>query len=454
MATYFRMPGVSADSDEAVLEAWTVEQGTQVESGQTIATVETEKAVVDVPSEVDAILWRLLVENGATVAVGDPIAILLAPDEPASAAEKLLADLGLGDRSEAETIDVALHSVPEEATAPDGPSNDSLPGSVTATVGAGVIASPPPGFQSTNGGGGRRFASPIARRLAKELDVDVDSLVGTGPGGRIVRDDVTSAAAAKSSSAPAASAAPTTTETAPAAASPAKQAVSRPGWTEIPNSKLRKLVASRLQSSKQTAPHFYLRSSLRVDDLLSLRAQINASGGDRVSVNDFFVKAAAKALIDVPEMNVIWTDDAVLQAPTADIAIAVASERGLVTPVIEGIESLSLSALSAKIKGAVSRANEGKLQQSELEGGTLTVSNLGMFGVEEFDAIINPPQAGILAVGAAVRKPLVADNDELEIGTVVSVVLSVDHRPVDGAIGARWLSRFRELIENPISIVV
>jgi pyruvate dehydrogenase E2 component (dihydrolipoamide acetyltransferase) len=188
--------------------------------------------------------------------------------------------------------------------------------------------------------------------------------------------------------------------------------------------------------------------------LLALRAQLNASGRTRLSVNDFIVKAAAQALLDVPAMNVVWTDDAVLQAPAADVAVAVASDKGLVTPVITDVGSMSLSALSAKIRDAVTRANDGKLQSAELQGGTLTVSNLGMFGVEEFDAIINPPQAGILAVGAAVRRPVVGEGDTLEIASVVNFVLSVDHRPVDGTDGARWLARFKELLEDPLQIVV
>ena len=226
------------------------------------------------------------------------------------------------------------------------------------------------------------------------------------------------------------------------------------GWTAVPHSRVRKIIAQRLQESKTTAPHFYLRMSARVDTLLALRAQLNASGRVKVSVNDFIVKAAAQALVDVPAMNVVWTEEAVLQAPTADVAVAVASEKGLVTPVIRDVASLSLSALSAKIKDAVGRANEGRLSTADLQGGTLTVSNLGMYGVEEFDAIINPPQAGILAVGAAVRTPVVGEGDTLEIASVLSLVLSVDHRPVDGTDGARWLARLKELLEDPMQIVV
>ena len=467
MATYFRMPGVSADSDEAVLESWTVEQGAQVASGQTIASVETEKAVVDVESDVDAVVHTLLVENGATVPVGDPIAILLGVDEPAAAAEKLLADLGLGgapaggdapDVEEASTgtetqvekeLDAAVQSVPEDATPPDGPNVDETPVAQHVAVGAEPAA---------NGNGGRRFSSPSARRLARELGVDVSTLSGSGPKGRVVNADVRAAAeAAPAAAAPAPAAAqpaPAAAAPAPAAAAAAPAAAVPEGWTAVPHSRIRKIIASRLQESKNTAPHFYLRMSARVDALLALRAQLNASGRVKVSVNDFIVKAAGQALVDVPAMNVVWTEDAVLQAPTADVAVAVASEKGLVTPVIRDVASLSLSGLSAKIKDAVGRANQGKLSTADLQGGTLTVSNLGMFGVEEFDAIINPPQAGILAVGAAVRKPVVGEGDTLEIASVLSLVLSVDHRPVDGTDGARWLARLKELLEDPMQIVV
>ena len=460
MATYFRMPGVSADSDEAILESWTVEQGARVASGQPIASVETEKATVDVESDVDAIVHVLLVENGATVPVGDPIAILLGVDEPASEAEKLLADLGVGRASAArggdaaapaaatpaaETatgpeaeFDAAVQAAPEEAAAPETPA-PAAASPQHVDVGAAPAA---------NGDGGRRFTSPSARRLARELGVDVATVSGTGPKGRVVNADVRAAAEA----APASAAQPAA---APAPPAPAAAAAAVPqGWTAVPHTRVRRIIAQRLQESKNTAPHFYVRMSARVDTLLALRAQLNASGRVKISVNDFIVKAAAQALVDVPAMNVVWTDDAVLQAPTADVAVAVASEKGLVTPVIRDVASLSLSALSAKIKDAVGRANQGRLSTADLQGGTLTVSNLGMYGVEEFDAIINPPQAGILAVGAAVRTPVVGEGDTLEIASVLSLVLSVDHRPVDGTDGARWLARLKELLEDPMQIVV
>ncbi|HEX5812246.1 MAG TPA: dihydrolipoamide acetyltransferase family protein, partial [Pseudonocardia sp.] len=433
-------------------------------SGQTIASVETEKAVVDVESDIDAIVHTLLVGNGATVPVGDPIAILLGVDEPAAEAEKLLADLGVGGAPAAgggdaaapaaETgpeaeLDAAVRAAPEEAAAPDTPA-PATASPQHVDVGAAAAA---------NGNGGRQFTSPSARRLARELGVDITALRGSGPKGRVVNADVR--AASQAAPAPAAqpaaaqpAAAPAAPAPAPAAAAAAPAAAVPEGWTAVPHTRVRRIIAQRLQESTNTAPHFYVRMSARVDELLALRAQLNASGRVKVSVNDFIVKAAAQALVDVPAMNVVWSDDAVLQAPTADVAVAVASEKGLVTPVIRDIASLSLSGLSSKIKDAVARANQGKLSTADLQGGTLTVSNLGMFGVEEFDAIINPPQAGILAVGAAVRKPVVGEGDTVEIASVLSLVLSVDHRPVDGTDGARWLARLKELLEDPMQIVV
>lgn len=512
MARLLRMPGVSADSDEAALEGWTVEVGATLASGDTIASVETEKAVVDIDVDEDSIVHALLVDSGAMVPVGDPIAVLLAPGEPASAGEELVRELsggtdptlsssadaaaavaadadaggavtGLPEAEEAETVEgvvpveapaqtpaaepvaapAATPAPAEPVAAPaatPAPAEPARPATASSAGQDGADGAPAPSGADADSGE-RRFASPLARRLAKELGVDIASLTGSGPGGRIVRDDVK--AAAESASAPA-SAEKATEAPAPApgsstasasAPAPAAKAATLPdGATSEPHSRLRKLIASRLQESKRTAPHFYLTKHLDVTALLELRAQVNAQSSVRVSVNDFFVKAAARALIDVPEMNVIWTDEAVVSFPTADVSVAVASERGLVTPTIRSIESLSLSTLSARIKDAVSRANAGKLQQSELEGGTLSISNLGMFGVDEFAAIINPPQAAILAIGAARRQPVFAEDGSIVPADIVTVTLSVDHRPVDGAIAARWLARLAELVENPMQILL
>lgn len=451
MARFLKMPGVSADSDAAVLEGWLVEAGASVTAGAAIASVETEKAVVDIEVDDDAVIHALLAESGDTVPVGDPIAVLLAPGEAASEGESLMAQLGgapaAPEPAAAPAIaqEEAKEAVEVEDTTVDvpEPSSQVEPTSQAEPAPQAAPASPEPATP-VGGSGERRFASPLARRMAKEAGLDLAAIQGTGPGGRIVRADVEAAASAPE--APAA-AAPTEAPASAPVASPA-------GGTATPHTRLRKVIASRLQQSKREAPHFYLRRDLRVDALLALRAQVNEGSTVRVSVNDLFVKAAARALVDVPEMNVVWTDEAVVSYATADISIAVASDRGLVTPTIRGIESLSLTTLSSQIKDAVGRANEGRLQQAELEGGTMSITNLGMFGVDEFSAIINPPQAAILAIGAATRRAVVNDEGELEAGSVVTVTLSVDHRPVDGVVAARWLDRLAQLVASPMQILL
>lgn len=468
MARYLRMPGVSADSDAAALEFWTVEKGDTVAAGDTVASVETEKAVVDIEIDEESVIYALVAESGSMVAVGDPIAVLIAPGEDPAEAEELLAQLGGG------VSDVPPSTVPDPAASSGSASAPSAaPREVPAPADAGAVgkaaedlaapvaapADAPAAIATAEvpasaGGSGRIFASPLARRVAADRGVDLSSVTGSGPRGRIVRADVEAAASAAVAAPAATPAAPAATAAAAPAAAPAAPATVPAGGTATPHTKLRRLIANRLQESKRTAPHFYLTRHLRVDALLALRSQLNEGATARVSVNDFFVKAAARALVDVPEMNVIWTDDAVVGFDTADISVAVASEKGLVTPTFRGIETMSLATLSAQIKDAVARANQGRLQQSELEGGTLSISNLGMFGVDEFAAIINPPQAAILAVGAATARPVVGADGALEAATVVTVTLSVDHRPVDGAIAARWLDRLATLIENPLQILL
>ena len=293
--------------------------------------------------------------------------------------------------------------------------------------------------------GARRFSSPIVRRLARERGIDLALVTGTGPGGRIVRRDLE----AFEAQAPAAQAALTAAGTAAASAA----TVASDGGEVVPLTGMRKAIARRLAESKSTVPHFYLTAHCRVDDLLALRKQINEAAPGKVSVNDFVVKAAAQALIDVPEANAVWGGDHVRRFDTADIAVAVSTDGGLLTPVVGGIESLSLTALSERIAELAGRAREGRLKQHELEGGSFSISNLGMYGVDEFSAILNPPQSGILAVGAATRQPIVIEG-ELAVGTVMTVTLSADHRVVDGALGAQWLQAFKTRIEHPLTILI
>jgi pyruvate dehydrogenase E2 component (dihydrolipoamide acetyltransferase) len=400
MARLLRMPEISANTIEAVLSAWPLPENAAFTGGDPIATVETEKAVVDVPADEDGVLLRTLVEPGRTVAVGAPMAVLGAPGEVVDDLDALVARL--------------------TGTAPPASTSD----------GTGV-APPPP---RTGADPVRVFASPLARRIARENGLSVDTIEGTGPGGRIVRDDVRRAIEARR---------PATTTSAPAAT---------PDYEEIPHSRMRRAIASRLAESNREAPHFAIRGSARVDALLTLRAQLNAAADTRVSVTDLIVAAAARAHVAVPQMNVIWTRDAVRSYRTVDIAVAVVTDTGLVTPVLRDVPAMTISALARASADLTARARSGSLRQDELDGGTLTVTNLGMFGTEDFTAVINPPQAAILAVGAARQEAVVTDG-ELDVATVLRVTLSVDHRPVDGATAARWMAAFLSLLEAPLRIL-
>lgn len=443
MATYLRMPGLSADADEAVLGDWYVKAGDKVAEGDPLCAVETDKANVDVPAEADIVVFRLLFDAGATVPVGDAIAVLLDAGEDPAKGQQLVDDL-LGGGTDRALTDMDM---PEEAIAPQD---------------AGAPETPVEHAEVHEHQ--RIFASPLARRLAEEAGLHIEDIRGTGPHGRVVRADVERAASRMGpKAAPAEPAAPPAAPepaAAPAAAPAAKPAKAAParvasegGYTDLPHSRMRKTIAARLQESKQTAPHFYLKASLVVDDLFALRKQINSIEGVKVSVNDLIVAAAAKALAAFPDMNVIWTDEAIRRFDDVDIAVAVATDGGLVTPVVRSAEKISLSELSATIKEMAGRAQEGKLQASELQGGSMTVTNLGMFGTEEFAAIINPPQAAILSVGAAMPTPVAVDG-EVVVKMVLKVVLSVDHRPVDGVVAAQWMQVFKEFVESPMKILV
>ncbi len=446
MATYLRMPGLSADAEEAVLGDWHVKEGDKVAEGEPLCAVETDKASVDVPAEADVTVFRLFFEAGATVVVGDPIAVLLDEGDDQSAGQQLVDDL-LGKGVDRAITDM---DVPQEAIAPEDSGSPAIPAEV-----------------GSERGHKRVFASPLARRLAEEAGLHIEDIRGTGPNGRVVRADVERAAsrmgpvakAAPAQAAPAAAPAPAPEpkEQEAPAAKPAKAAPARVastgGYTDLPHSRMRKTIAARLQQSKTEAPHFYLKASLAVDDLLALRKQINEAGDVKVSVNDLIVAAAAKALAAFPDMNVIWTDEAIRQFDDVDIAVAVATDGGLVTPVVRSAEKIGLGELSATIKEMAGRAQEGKLQMSELQGGTMTVTNLGMFGTEEFAAIINPPQASILSVGAATPTPVVVDG-EVVVKSILKVVLSVDHRPVDGVVAAKWMQVFKSIVEAPLRILV
>jgi pyruvate dehydrogenase E2 component (dihydrolipoamide acetyltransferase) len=425
MARLMRMPEVAAGGTEAVLHDWSVAEGAEFGASDVVATVETDKAVVDVEAEQAGVVLKLLVAAGTSVEVGAPIAVLGDPGERVPDVDAVLLELGVVD---------AAATAPDPEGAPDQPASPEVPAPlVPETVGAAGLA---PAGAAGNGHGSahppRIFASPLARRLAKERGLELAELVGTGPGGRIVRRDVEGAKVAAPAPAPAA-------------------AVSA-AVTDVPHTPMRRAIARRLTESKQTIPHFTVRATLRADALLRLRADL-AAIGTKVSVTDLLVKAAARAHTAVPRMNAIWTPDAMRVFPSVDVSVAVATETGLLTPVVRGVERLSVGEVAGAVRDVVERARGGKLRQDELEGGALTITNLGMYGTEEFAAIINPPQSAILAVGAGRQEPVVVDG-ELTVGTVIRVTLSADHRVIDGALAAEWMAAFVATVEEPLRLLV
>lgn len=435
MARLLRMPEVAANAVEAVLAEWPVPENTSFTALDSIAIVETEKAVVDVPADADGVILKTLVPAGAVVEVGAPIALLGDPGEIVEDLGALLVELGF-----------APDPGPARPAASNGAPTASRP-PVAATAPFTPAAGTAGGADRT---GGRLFSSPLARRLAREAGLSIADLRGTGPGGRIVRRDVQQATETRETShgEPDLARQPGITSIAPQA-TPAAAAA----YDDIPHTRMRRAIAARLTESTRDAPHFFVRGTARVDKLLRLRERLNDSGSVRVSVNDLVVTAAARAHVLVPAMNVIWTPDAVRSFSSVDISVAVATDRGLVTPVLRGVDHMTLSAVAAASGDLVARARSGRLRQEELEGGTLTVTNLGVFGTEDFSAIINPPQSAILAVGVARETPVVTKG-RLRVGTVMSVTLSVDHRPIDGAVAAQWMAVLISLLEEPVRIYV
>ncbi|MER6501221.1 2-oxo acid dehydrogenase subunit E2 [Streptomyces sp. NPDC001455] len=453
MAELFRMPAVAADSPTAVLSAWLVAEGAAFTKDDALVSIETDKAEVDVSAERDGVLLKALYEAGVEIEVGDPIAVLGAVGEQADDLDALLAELGVAVAAPGEAPQAVRRDVPEEPAAAS-PAPTASPASEAPRPTAAAAGEPERG--------GRVFSSPLARRLAREAGLDFTALTGTGPGGRVVRRDVEAAVAARNTPRAAPQAPAAAQPTAPAepvgttGATSATGTVATTGTADhedIPHSRMRRAIARRLTESKQHTPHFYLRATCAVDELLALRQRINAVSPVKVSVNDLLIKAVATAHTRVPEMNAIWTPDAVRRFRTVDVSVAVATETGLVTPVLRGIENLPVSAIAARTRAYAEQARSGALRPADLEGGSITVSNLGMHGVEEFAAIINPPQAAILAVGAARDEAVVRDG-AVTVAKVLGVVLSVDHRPVDGAVAARWLAAFTEAVENPLRLLV
>jgi pyruvate dehydrogenase E2 component (dihydrolipoamide acetyltransferase) len=428
MPTEILMPALSPTMEEGTLAKWLVKEGDTVKSGDLLAEIETDKATMEFEAVDEGVIGKILIAAGTeNVKVNTAIAVLLADGESAS-------DIG------------SAPAAPTPAAAPAA--------AATPAASATPVATPAVSH------GARVFASPLARRIAADKGIDLGSLTGSGPHGRIVKADVQNATAApKAASAPAPSA-PVAAAPKPAAPQVSAEGVAKlyadREYTEIPLDGMRKTIAARLSEAKQTIPHFYLRRDIKLDALMAFRAQINKqleSRGVKLSVNDFIIKACANALQAVPAANAVWAGDRVLQLKPSDVAVAVAIDGGLFTPVLKDADKKSLSALSSEMKDLAGRARNKKLAPHEYQGGSFAISNLGMFGIDNFDAVINPPHGAILAVGAGVKKPVVGDDGQISVATVMSVTLSVDHRVIDGALGAELLKSIVDNLENPMGML-
>ncbi|WP_071798669.1 pyruvate dehydrogenase complex dihydrolipoamide acetyltransferase [Natronohydrobacter thiooxidans] len=437
MPTEILMPALSPTMEEGTLAKWLVKEGDSVASGDVIAEIETDKATMEFEAVDEGVVGKILIEAGTDgVKVNTPIAVLLEEGESADAIGTSAAPA-----TEAKADTGAKAAPAGETKAPVSPAPASAP----------------------RADGTRIFASPLARRIAAEKGLDLGQISGSGPHGRIVKADV---ADAKPAAAPAQAAAPAA---APAAAAPAKAALAAGpsadqvarmyegrDYEEVALDGMRKTVAARLTEAKQTIPHFYLRREVQLDALMAFRADLNKqleSRGVKLSVNDFIIKASAMALQAVPGCNAVWSGDRMLRLKPSDVAVAVAVEGGLFTPVLKDAHLKSLSALSAEMKDLAGRARNKKLAPHEYVGGSMAISNLGMFGVENFDAVINPPHGSILAVGAGIKKPVIGKDGAVTVATVMSMTLSVDHRVIDGALGAEFLQQVVALLENPITML-
>lgn len=404
MPVQILMPALSPTMTEGNLVKWLKNEGDTVKAGEVLAEIETDKATMEVEAVDEGTLARIVVPAGTeNVAVNSLIALLLEEDEDPAGLESAM-------------------TVAAPKTAAAAP---SAPDATKATASAAPVATT----------GERVFASPLAKRLAEQGNIDLKTIAGSGPKGRVVKADVEATATRKPM---------------PAAA----VTYGDSGYKDISLNNMRKVIAKRLTQAKQEVPHFYLTIDCELDALLKLRAQINARLEDqKISVNDFIVRASALALMQVPEANSAWLGDVIRQYDSADVAVAVAIDSGLVTPIVRSAHLKSLKEISAEVKQLADKARAGKLMPEDYQGGSFTISNLGMFGIKNFSAILNPPQACILAVGAGEKRPVVR-GDSLEIATVMTCTLSVDHRAVDGALGARLLAAFKELIEDPLRLVI
>ncbi|MGC0225534.1 pyruvate dehydrogenase complex dihydrolipoamide acetyltransferase [Pseudooceanicola nitratireducens] len=440
MPTEILMPALSPTMEEGTLAKWLVKEGDTVSSGDLLAEIETDKATMEFEAVDEGVIGKILVPEGSEgVKVNSPIAVLLEDGESAD-------DIGAASGAAAPAASSGAATPASAGNAPAEAPAQAAPAAPAAPKGA---------------DGTRVFASPLARRIAAQKGLDLAGLKGSGPHGRIVKADVEAAQAdAPAKAAASASAAPAATAAASMPAGPSTEAVLKMyadrEFEEVKLDGMRKTIAARLTEAKQTIPHFYLRRDIRLDALMSFRSQLNKQlepRGVKLSVNDFIIKACALALQQVPDANAVWAGDRVLKLKPSDVAVAVAIEGGLFTPVLKDADSKSLSSLSSEMKDLAGRARNKKLAPHEYQGGAFAISNLGMFGIDNFDAVINPPHGAILAVGAGVKKPVVGAEGQVEVATVMSVTLSVDHRVIDGALGAELLQAIVDGLENPMAML-
>ncbi|SET70629.1 pyruvate dehydrogenase complex dihydrolipoamide acetyltransferase [Paracoccus homiensis] len=440
MPTEILMPALSPTMEEGTLAKWLVKEGDEVKSGDIIAEIETDKATMEFEAVDEGKIGKILVEEGsAGVAVNTPIAVLLEEGESAD-------DIG------------SSAAKPAAASGDDKAHPNDTGQTVTRADSGGDAAKAPPAPVTDKGD--RVFASPLARRIAADKGIDLTTLTGSGPRGRIVKADVEGAkagAAPAKSDAPAAAPAPAAAAEAPKG--PSADAIAKiyadRETEEVKLDGMRRTIAQRLGEAKSTIPHFYLRRSAKLDELMKFRATLNQQlegRGVKLSVNDFIIKACALALQQVPDANAVWAGDRIIKLKPSDVAVAVAVEGGLFTPVLKDADAKTLSKLSTEMKDLANRAKNKKLAPHEYQGGSFAISNLGMFGIENFDAVINPPHGAILAVGAGIKTPVVED-DQVVIRNVMSMTLSVDHRVIDGALGAQLLEAIVAHLENPMGML-
>ena len=424
MSVNILMPALSPTMEEGTLAKWLVKEGDKIQSGDLIAEIETDKATMEFEAVDEGIIGKLLVSEGSEgVKVNSPIAVILDDGEELKVNET------------ADLVKDTEHTKPEISKEE-------------------VVENKKPSMNAVQNSNTRVFATPLARRLAREKGVDLGSISGSGPHGRIVKTDILDVNVSSVDTNQESLANPVLrTNVQQASGSSITNLYADREFKEIPLNSMRKTIASRLTEAKQNIPHFYLRKEARIDELLQVRARLNAhlaEKNNKLSINDFIIKSCALALQSVPTANAIWAEDKILQLKPSDIAVAVSVEDGLFTPIIRDADAKSLSNISKEMKDLAEKARSKKLMPTEYQGGSFSISNLGMFGVDNFDAVINPPHGAILAVGRGLQKPIVNEDETISVANLMSLTLSVDHRVIDGALGAKLLQSIAKYLEDPV----